>query len=95
MATMVSDRGLGYALGAADYLLKPVTRQKLASADSKHARAFPVQVLVVEDDDAARAMLLTMLQREGSPVQIRPAMVFRLSGSWKRRCRCQGLSCST
>ena len=66
MATMVSDRGLGYALGAADYLLKPVSRDKLTSLLRKHvARMQNCRVLVVEDDDAARSMLQTMLQREG------------------------------
>ena len=32
MLTIVDDRNLGYALGAADYLTKPIDRERLAAA---------------------------------------------------------------
>ncbi|MBV8817689.1 MAG: response regulator, partial [Acidobacteriaceae bacterium] len=66
MATMVGDRGLGYALGASDYLMKPITREKLA-AMLKNWGCHPdvCRILIVEDDPDTRAMVSGILQREG------------------------------
>jgi signal transduction histidine kinase/DNA-binding response OmpR family regulator len=63
MLTMVDDRGLGYALGAADYLVKPVDRARLLAALAPHRRELPV--LVVDDDPGVRALLRRMLEKEG------------------------------
>ena len=41
MLTMVDDRGLGYALGAAEYLTKPLDRERLLAAVRKHRRDLP------------------------------------------------------
>ena len=41
MLTMMDDRGLGYALGAAEYLVKPVDRERLLAAVRKHGRGPP------------------------------------------------------
>ena len=48
MLTMLDDRNLGYALGAADYLTKPVDRERLVAVLGRYRRDFPV--LVVDDD---------------------------------------------
>ena len=40
MLTIVDDRNLGYALGAADYLTKPIDRERLV-ADAEQAPARP------------------------------------------------------
>ena len=54
MLTIVDDRNLGFALGAADYLTKPIDRERLVAVLARHRRDRPV--LVVEDDpDAPRA----------------------------------------
>ena len=66
MLTMVDDRNLGYALGATDYLTKPVERERLASVLRKHACSTPpCPALVVDDDDQTRRMLRQFLEREG------------------------------
>jgi CheY-like chemotaxis protein len=66
MATMVADRSLGYSLGASDYLMKPVTRERLQTALAKYkCDPPPCSVLLVEDDPDSRDLLRTMLTREG------------------------------
>ena len=70
MTTMAGDRGLGYALGASDYLVKPITREKL-SAMLRNWGCHPDSclILVVEDDHDTRAVISSMLEREGFQVQ--------------------------
>jgi CheY-like chemotaxis protein len=63
MLTMIDDRNLGYALGAADYLTKPIDRARLLAVLSKHAKDSPV--LIVDDDPDVRTLLRRMLEREG------------------------------
>ncbi|MBL8115868.1 MAG: response regulator, partial [Acidobacteria bacterium] len=66
MLTIVDDRKLGYALGAADFVLKPVERERLANALRKYGvESRPGRVLVVDDDEAIRSMMRSMLDREG------------------------------
>ena len=63
MLTMIDDRNLGYALGAADYLTKPIDRGRLLAVLGKHARDRPI--LIVDDDPDVRTLLRRMLEREG------------------------------
>ena len=66
MATMVADRSLGYSLGASDYLMKPITRDRLQRTLAKYkCDPPPCTVLLVEDDQDSRDLVQTMLQREG------------------------------
>jgi CheY-like chemotaxis protein len=66
MLTMVTDRDLGYALGASEYLVKPVSIDRLTAILEKHqSRKSSGPVLVVEDDLASREMLCTLLDRRG------------------------------
>jgi CheY-like chemotaxis protein len=70
MATMVTDRGLGYALGATDFLVKPVTRDQLKGVLQKHhCLDKQCRVLVVDDDPSSRALLATQLQKEGCEIE--------------------------
>jgi CheY-like chemotaxis protein len=66
MLTIVDDKNLGYALGAADYLTKPIERERLVAALKKHRRDLPV--LVVDDDATLRQLLRRMLEPEGYTV---------------------------
>jgi two-component system, NtrC family, sensor kinase len=66
MLTMLDDRSLGYALGATDYLVKPIDRERLVAALAPYRRELPV--LVVDDDPDVRALLRRMLEREGYAV---------------------------
>jgi PAS domain S-box-containing protein len=66
MVTIVDDRNLGYALGATDYLTKPVDRDRLATLVRKYRRQSGRDVvLVVEDDAGTRDMLRKTLEKEG------------------------------
>ncbi|MDH3583152.1 MAG: response regulator, partial [Phycisphaerae bacterium] len=66
MLTMVEDKDLGYALGASDYLSKPVDRDRLLSALSRFATGpQPGRVLVVEDDTDIREMVRRSLTKAG------------------------------
>ncbi len=63
MLTIVDDRNLGYALGASDYLTKPIDRDRLVTVLKQHRRDRPV--LVVDDDAGLRQLLRRMLEPEG------------------------------
>jgi GAF domain-containing protein/CheY-like chemotaxis protein len=66
MLTIVDDRNMGYALGAADYLTKPIDRERVVGVLKKYRRDLPV--LVVDDDAALRQLLRRMLEPEGFTV---------------------------
>jgi DNA-binding response OmpR family regulator len=67
MLTIVDDRNLGYALGADDYLTKPIDRDRLLAAIRKFRSDLPV--LVVDDDDAQRSLMRRILEKEGYAVE--------------------------
>jgi len=66
MLTMVDDRNLGYALGASDYLTKPLDRERLTAVLRKYRRDLPV--LIVDDDATLRELARRILEREGYAV---------------------------
>jgi signal transduction histidine kinase/CheY-like chemotaxis protein/HAMP domain-containing protein len=66
MLTIVDDKGMGYALGAVEYLTKPIDWRRLAVVLQKYRCTHPpCPVLVVEDDAAMRELLRRMLEKEG------------------------------
>ena len=66
MVSMVDDKDIGYALGASDYLLKPVDRDRLAAVLRRYKGKQPVcPVLVVEDDPATRDVIRRTLEGDG------------------------------
>ncbi len=70
MLTIVDDRNLGFALGANDYLTKPIHRDRLIAVLNKYRKDHThYSVLVVEDDPLSRSMMLRMLEREGWSVE--------------------------
>jgi CheY-like chemotaxis protein len=51
MVTIVDNQSIGFSLGAADYLIKPIDRDRLVRAVEKCCpRGTPRHVLIVEDD---------------------------------------------
>jgi hypothetical protein len=66
MLTIVDDKNLGYALGASDYLTKPIDRDRLVTVLKQHRRDRPV--LVVDDDAGLRQLLRRVLEPEGYAV---------------------------
>jgi len=66
MLTMVDDKNIGFTLGATDYLTKPIDRNRLAALLGRYRCVETVcNVLLVEDDEATREMMCTLLTREG------------------------------
>ena len=69
MMSMVDEKNLGYALGASDYLLKPVDRQSLIAVLQKYLSDQSSNlVLVVEDDLNMRDLMRRQLEKEGMQV---------------------------
>ena len=66
MMTIVDDKHMGFALGAADYFTKPLDWPRLSAALQKHRRSStPQTVLLVEDDPNTRDMLRRSMEKEG------------------------------
>ncbi len=66
MLTMVDDQKRGLAMGAADYVTKPVDRAHLTQILQRYACLEPpCTVLLVEDDVATREVMGTMLRKDG------------------------------
>lgn len=67
MISIAPDRTLGFALGASDYLVKPVDRQELLQTLRRHlpAATTGASVLIVDDDATTRSMLRRVLERQG------------------------------
>ncbi|HEY9385259.1 MAG TPA: response regulator [Gemmatimonadales bacterium] len=65
MLSIMDERNLGYSLGAAEYLTKPIERAQLSAVLARYRRAPGAGVLVVEDDSATRAVLRRALEKEG------------------------------
>jgi CheY-like chemotaxis protein len=66
MLTIVEEKNLGHALGAADYLVKPLDRDRLVEVVRRHRPARPV--LVVDDDAELRGLIRRVLEREGHTI---------------------------
>jgi CheY-like chemotaxis protein len=66
LTTMVDERNLGFSLGAADYIAKPVDRDRLFALLHKYrTNRAAGPVLIVEDDAATREMVARVLGKEG------------------------------
>ncbi|MEG4391915.1 response regulator [Microcoleus sp. BROC3] len=73
LLSFVGNKSLGFALGASDYLTKPVDGKRLAALLKKYRRDqdgvasnnLTCQILIVEDDVATREILRRILERQG------------------------------
>ncbi len=73
LLSFVGNKSLGFALGASDYLTKPVDGKRLAALLNKYRRDqncvasnnLTGQILIVEDDVASRKILRRILERQG------------------------------
>lgn len=68
VVSVVDQQKMGFALGAADYLVKPVDKSILVTAIRKHAQHEPSkesQILIVDDDPTAVELLDTTLRGAG------------------------------
>jgi len=72
LLTMLENQEMGFALGAADYLTKPIEAEKLLPVLARHAAPHQrdsATVLVVEDDPPSRQLVVRMLTQEGVAVK--------------------------
>ncbi|WP_353570897.1 response regulator [Candidatus Albibeggiatoa sp. nov. BB20] len=71
MATMVDNKHLGYALGADDYLTKPISRQQLRRVLDRyiHLSKTP-NLLLIEDNQTMQDMMQRLLAQEGWRVRL-------------------------
>ena len=66
MLSIMDEKNMGYSLGAADYLTKPIDWERLAVVLQRYQCARPpCPVLIVEDDAGMREMLRRRLEKEG------------------------------
>jgi signal transduction histidine kinase/CheY-like chemotaxis protein len=66
MVTVLEQQEMGFALGATDYLTKPVDRDQLSSVLKKYWRDNRQHtVLIVEDDTSTRELLRKTLEKAG------------------------------
>jgi PAS domain S-box-containing protein len=73
MLTILDQEDMGYALGASDYLIKPVDAERLVAVLQQYRRedssigdpsaGYPV--LIVEDDTSTREMLRRIIENQG------------------------------
>ncbi|MEM9693773.1 MAG: response regulator, partial [Myxococcota bacterium] len=68
MLSFLESRNAGLALGAADYLVKPVPTTRLVNVVKKHCGALPSKVLVVDDDEGSRELMRRALRVGGHRV---------------------------
>jgi CheY-like chemotaxis protein len=65
LLTMVDNKSMGYALGAAEYMTKPINRDRLLEILHRYSPSRDGRpILVVEDDDATRDLVKSALERE-------------------------------
>jgi signal transduction histidine kinase/CheY-like chemotaxis protein len=69
MLTIVDNRNLGFAMGAAEYLTKPIDRERLAKVLVRYGADERNEALVVEDEPDSRDVLRRMLETEGWKVR--------------------------
>ncbi|HVE49242.1 MAG TPA: response regulator [Casimicrobiaceae bacterium] len=66
VVSILDEKDMGYSLGAADYMAKPIDRERLLAIVRKHCRdSAHGRVLVVDDDDNARTMIGRMVAKDG------------------------------
>ncbi len=72
MLTMLEDQHLGVALGASEYVTKPIDRDHLRALLARYRREDRREVLVVEDDAPTRELLRRLLESDGWAVTEAP-----------------------
>ncbi len=66
LITIEENRNLGFTLGASDYLVKPVSRVQLFETLRKYRHGrITGRVLVVEDENATRELMVRFIRKEG------------------------------
>ena len=69
MLTIIEQSDVGFALGAVDFLIKPVKTQRLVSLLQRHCKKSQAEVLLIDDDDDARTLMRRALESSGHRVE--------------------------
>ncbi len=70
MYTMLDEKNFGLAIGASDYLIKPVSREKILQVLEKYKQKTPSEyILVVDDNPDLRTMASRVIQKAGWEVR--------------------------
>ena len=72
IVSIVDQEKIGFALGAADYLIKPIRKATLLSTIRKHVQSYAgddSEILVVDDDPSTNEMLEETLRSAGYEIQ--------------------------
>ncbi len=69
VVSLLDDSELGFALGAQDFLIKPVDRARLVELVQRACGATAGRILVVEDEPESRELLVRTLRRRGWRVE--------------------------
>ncbi len=69
LVSIVDEKTRGYALGATDYMVKPVDRAQLSGVLRSICGAVGRQVLLVDDDDMTRRGMRLALEKDGWEVR--------------------------
>jgi CheY-like chemotaxis protein len=69
LLTIVDEKNRGFSLGASEYLVKPVDRDKLTSVMRSIVGTLDRRVLLVDDDDDGRKTVRLALQQDGWDVK--------------------------
>lgn len=66
IVSIEDEKNKGFALGASEYMTKPIDRDRLSALLNKY-RTSPghFKVLVIEDEDDSRSMIIRILEKEG------------------------------
>lgn len=68
VVSIVDERNVGFALGAASYFVKPVNKEDLLGAVRQHVKAktpADAEILIIDDDAQCRDLLIEMLRDGG------------------------------
>ncbi|NOU93239.1 response regulator [Paenibacillus sp. LMG 31456] len=64
--SMTNDKNLGYSLGASEFLMKPVQRERLVEVMDKYvSNRNHHSILVIEDDTTTSELMTKLLHKEG------------------------------
>jgi PAS domain S-box-containing protein len=75
IVSIVDQKNIGVALGAADYLIKPVDKEQLLKTVSHHVekkKDIPTSVLIIDDDEQVREFLYQALTMAGFSACVAP-----------------------
>jgi signal transduction histidine kinase/DNA-binding response OmpR family regulator len=70
MVSVTEERQLGFALGATDFLIKPVDREQLSRVLARYElQPGTKPILIVEDNEGTRQMVRKVLEKDGWTVE--------------------------